>query len=300
MKLFLLLVLPLSKHTQAREKKRQYAISLVTLSKDPSNRLQLVKDGCIDTLIELSQLDDGQVKRSCAAAFSYLAAEPQIRNRMVDEGCIGAALFHLSGVPSETIQSDVARAVCNLCNSHGSEAKAIRDGATIIVSHIASQSPETLDICISALLNLSCVPDRYSKIEEINDAILLINALPSLTETQDELILSTLCNLSALRGNQLRLVEDGCIKIVERLMLSTNAKIRALASEVPPLLYKISNIYMCITIVFSNHSNHNDAWHHIKTHNTHLVKPSYPMHTNICHRVIFLCSATTEYIRLFA
>ena len=84
---------------------------------------------------------------------------------------------------------------------------------------------------MTTLLNLSCVADKYTKIEDINDAIILMNTLP-LTEELDELILSALCNLSSLRGNQLRLVEDGCIKIIERLITSSNPNIRALASEV--------------------------------------------------------------------
>ena len=41
----------------AREKKRQYAMSLVTLAADPSKRVQLVKDGCIEMLIELSSVE---------------------------------------------------------------------------------------------------------------------------------------------------------------------------------------------------------------------------------------------------
>ena len=42
---------------QTREKKRQYAMSLVTLAADPSKRAQLVVDGAIDMLVELSTID---------------------------------------------------------------------------------------------------------------------------------------------------------------------------------------------------------------------------------------------------
>ena len=217
---------------QSREKKRQFAISLVTLAMDPERRCKLIEDGAIEMLMELSGVDDGYIKRSCAAAFSYLAGEPKVRSRMINEGCVGS-LFTLANAFSETIQSDVARALCNLLHSEGCEARAIRDGASIIVSHIAkdSQTAEVVDICLYVLLNLSCVPDRFPKVEEINDAILSINYLP-LTEKQDEIVLSVLCNLSALRGNQFRIVEDGLIKIVERVMSSSSPHIRTLAAEV--------------------------------------------------------------------
>jgi hypothetical protein len=42
---------------QTREKKRQYAMSLVTLAAEPSKRAQLVVDGAIDMLVELSTID---------------------------------------------------------------------------------------------------------------------------------------------------------------------------------------------------------------------------------------------------
>jgi hypothetical protein len=50
-------LVPKSMSIQAREKKRQYAMSLVTLASDPSRRKDLVENGCIEMLIELSNLD---------------------------------------------------------------------------------------------------------------------------------------------------------------------------------------------------------------------------------------------------
>lgn len=217
---------------QTKEKKRQYAMSLTTLAADPTKRYKLVADGAIDMLLELATIDDGMIHRSVAAAFSYLAGEPRNRNEMIDGGCI-LAMFNLSSSPSATIQSDIARAVCNLCNSSGSESRAIRDGATVIASHIASSIPDKdiVTICITVALNLSCVSERYTKLEDIHDAILAMNTLP-LDEEQDKILLQALCNLSAIRGNQLRLIEDGVMRIVERLIVSPNAELRALTSEV--------------------------------------------------------------------
>ena len=38
--------------------------------------------------------------------------------------------------------------------------------------------------------------------------------------TQENMYLTTLCNLSAIRGNQLRMVEDGVQKVVDRVRKS--------------------------------------------------------------------------------
>ena len=73
--------------------------------------------------------------------------------------------------------------------------------------------------------------NSYTKLEDIHDAILAMNTLP-LDEEQDKILLQTLCNLSALRGNQLRLIEDGVVRIIERLIVSPNPELRALTSEV--------------------------------------------------------------------
>ena len=44
-------------NSQSREKKRQYAISLVTLASKPENRIKMYEDGCMAILIELASQD---------------------------------------------------------------------------------------------------------------------------------------------------------------------------------------------------------------------------------------------------
>jgi hypothetical protein len=214
----------------SKEKKRQYALSLASLASNPARRAKIVNDGAISALIELSTVEDGPIKRSCAAALSYLSFEEDFRQQMVEEGCINA-IISLSLSSSETVKSDCARAICNLCCAPGCEQKAAKDGAAYCLSNIASSYPHLIDVCLKGLLNMSCVSEKYIKIEEVNDAVLNINN-HVMTVEQEILLLSALCNLSALRGNQLRLIEDGCMKTIDRIFSLPTAELRELSAEI--------------------------------------------------------------------
>jgi len=207
-----------------KEKKMQYAISLATIASRPERRLKMAKDGAIAALIELTNIEDISIRRSCAAAFSFLADEPLIRKKMVEDGCI-LAISILSNCNSNDIKSDCAKIICNLSSSSGFEQRMVRDGASFILINIGMNYHTVLEICLKSLLNLACVPEKYSKIEEVNDAILHFAAMP-LHSVQEITLLSALCNLSALRSNQLRLIEDGCVKVIDKMLKSHNGTLR--------------------------------------------------------------------------
>ena len=215
-----------------REKKRRFAMSLATLASKSSKRVKMCQDGAIQALIKLSTLNDSAIKRSCASAFSSLASERSIRARMIEEGAFGA-LIALSSFPNRSTKADCCRALCNLCCEEGYEHRAVKEGAPFALVQIAQACPNILDVCLKTLLNISCVADKFNfRLEEVTDAVLHFSTIP-LNDKEEILLMSAICNLSALKNNQLRLVEDGCLRaLLERVVKSPIQKLRILASEV--------------------------------------------------------------------
>jgi hypothetical protein len=170
------------------------------------------------------------LRRFCASAFSSLSCEPLVRYRMIDQG-VFTAIIALSTTSSRSVKAACCRALCNLCCFEGSEYRAVKEGAPYALVQISSICPENILICLTTLLNLSCVTDKYARIEEVTDALLHFFSMP-ISEEEQILILSAFCNLSSLRNNQLRLVEDGILRVVEKSAKSTSIPLRAIASKI--------------------------------------------------------------------
>lgn len=215
---------------QMRDQKRRFAKSLETLSTKQEKRKLIVDDGAVGVLVELSEINDGPIKLSCAIAFSYLASERQIRPRMIEAGAFGA-IISLASCASREVKSSCIRALCNLCYQKGHEPRAVKDGVPLTVYQIAVACPDLVHLCLKTLLNLSCVPEKFSRLEEVMETLMLLNSFP-LTEEDDLLVISILSNLSALRNNQLRVLEDGCMTVVERIVKSPLPSHRQVAAEV--------------------------------------------------------------------
>ncbi|CAM9454047.1 unnamed protein product, partial [Ectocarpus fasciculatus] len=209
---------------------RRFAKSLETLSTKQEKRKLIVEDGAVSVLVELADINDTPIKLSCAVAFSYLASERQIRPRMIEEGAF-AAIINLAQSSSREVKSSCIRALCNLCYQKGQEPRAVKDGVPLVVYQIAVACPDLVNLCLKTLLNLSCVPEKFSRLEEVMETLMLLNGFP-LTEDDDLLVISILCNLSSLRNNQLRVLEDGCMTVVERIVKSPQSSHRQIAAEV--------------------------------------------------------------------
>lgn len=213
------------------EKNRRYALSLATLSTKPGKRISIVEDGGLVLLNELAALHDKVIQLRCASAFASLTTETSIRIRMLDDGCLPAIISLATNTIIREIKLDCARAICNLCCVSGYEYKLTKDGVPFTIMNIAAACPDIYSICLQALLNISCVNDKFSRIEDLTEALMYFNNLNNMEEEQEILLLSAFCNLSALRNNQLRLVEDGCLRIVEKYYGSKYVSLRRLACE---------------------------------------------------------------------
>lgn len=148
---------------------------------------------------------------------------------MIDQGAY-AAIINLSLTSSRMVKSDCASALCNLCCETGYEYKAVKEGTPYALIQIASICPENTLSCLTALLNISCVTEKFPRVEEVTEALLHFTS--GLSEEEEIVWISALCNLSSLRNNQLRLVEDGILRVVERVMKSQSVPLRSIASKI--------------------------------------------------------------------
>ena len=222
-----------SAHTftqNSSEKNRKYALSLATLATKPNKRINIVNEGAINVLLELAQLHDKTIQLRCASAFASLSSEPSIRQRMLDDGALAAVISLAANSNIREIKVDCCRAICNLCCVPNYEWKMVKDGVPFAIMNIAAACPETYHICLQTLVNMSAVHDKYSRIEDLTEAAIYFTNL-FLNEEQEVLLLSIFCNLSSLRNNQLRLVEDGCLRIVEKYYRSKSNELRRKACE---------------------------------------------------------------------
>jgi hypothetical protein len=216
--------------SSTRDKKRRFAMSLSTLAMKPHKRAVIVEEGAVTSLIDLSQLNDIPIKRCCASALCSLASEQSIRQKMIEQGAF-AAIISLSAAPSKSVKAACSQALCNLCVEHGYEHRAVKEGAPYALMQIAAICPENTMTCLITLLNISCVKDRFGRMEEVTDALLHFYTL-KLEEEERVVVMSALCNLSALRNNQLRLVEDGILRVVERATKSQSTDLRSISSQI--------------------------------------------------------------------
>jgi hypothetical protein len=217
--------------SQISDKNRRYALSLATLANKPSKRIPIVNEGAIQILIEFSLLHDRTIQVRCASAFASLSVEPGIRAKMLDDGALPAIIALATNSNIREIKVDCCRAICNVACVPGYEFKLLKEGVPFAVINIAAACPETNETCLKILLNMSCVSEKLPRVEEITEALLHFADL-MLPYKEEILMLQAFCNLSALRNNQLRLVEDGAFRIVEKYYRSRHIELRRMACEI--------------------------------------------------------------------
>ena len=219
--------------SQNIDKKRRFAMSLATLASKSQKRALIIDEGAIAVIISLSSNPDDFIQRCCSSALSNLATEKPGRQHLLDEGavCVIVSLISSSSVLNQVVKNNCCRALCNLCVEVGHEYKVVRDGMLTALMHVAATCPDMVDICLQTLVNITTVVEKYARIEEVTD--LLLQLSPYLAKPSHEIaFLNILLNLSSLRNNQLKLVEDGCLKIVEKELRSSNLELRTIAANI--------------------------------------------------------------------
>mmetsp|Transcript_28225 Transcript_28225/g.62516 ORF Transcript_28225/g.62516 Transcript_28225/m.62516 type:complete len:1451 (+) Transcript_28225:122-4474(+) len=215
------------------DKKKRFALSLATLAAKKDKRITIVNEGAIAVLIDLATSHDKSIQIRCSSAFASLSLEPSIRARMLDEGALASIISLATNSNAREVKFDCVRAICNLCCTKGYEFKMVKEGVPFVVTHVAASCPDAVEVCMKVLLNITCVTDKFARIEDITEALMFFaTSNVALTYEMELIMLTAFRNLAGLRNNQLRLVEDGCLKIVDRFLKSSHSKFRKIACEV--------------------------------------------------------------------
>ena len=148
-------------------------------------------------------------------ALRNLADEKDLRQTMLDAGA-AAAIVSLTTAPDPEIQNHCAVALVNLSSVRGGEAAIVQASAVPALLNMASASIHAMETILLTLCNLSCVEDMYSHIEDLNTAIVQLSNF-SMSARMEQMLVGCLCNLSCLKNNQGRLVEEGAVRIVNRI-----------------------------------------------------------------------------------
>lgn len=177
--------------SQSRIIRRHYAMSLATLASKSYKRFEIVENGGIGVLIDFSlAADDDVISMSCAACFVFLSKEHALRNKLIQDNCLNAILVLLQNNNVE-IKKDCFRALCNLAMVDGFERKITKEGIASIIPSLVRKNQDILEVCLKLLLNLSCVNEKYTRLEEVTQAIVeLYNAFHRFEVSNDACIVS--------------------------------------------------------------------------------------------------------------
>lgn len=134
------------------------------------------------------------------------------------------------------MKMDCLATLCNLAAEEGHEQRIVKEGAVAAAMGAVTMSSKFRELGLMMLLNLSCVPEKYNKMEDVSDAVL--HAAPLVTgASQETLVLKALCNFAALKHYQSRLIDDGCLRVVESYYSHPSAEIRGLCAQ---MLFNLS------------------------------------------------------------
>ena len=214
------------------DKKRRFAMSLATLASKSHKRDKIIQENGIYVLKLLSVNPDEIVQRCCSAAFAFLSLEANARERMVEESA-GQAITKLvmSSNLNVVVKHNCSRAMVNMALEVGKEARLVKEGFLADLMNIINFCPEAVDMALLTLFNMSCVVERFPRIEEVTEVLLRLSTYLT-NRAQEILYLTILRNLSAIRGNQLRMVEDGVQRIVEGVFKSPDLQLRTIGATI--------------------------------------------------------------------
>eukprot|EP00606_Chrysophyceae_sp_TOSAG23-5_P000973 GSChrysophyteH2.ASY1.ANO1.502.1 assembled CDS len=212
-------------------KRRRIALSLATLASKPEKHETIIREGAISAISELSQINDEIIHKSCASAFSLLANSESLRRVMLDQQAL-AALLNLALIPNKLVRLECCKALTNLMCVDGFESRSVRDGVPYTLLKIVPEDEDDLEIVLMCFMNLTCVSDKYTRIEEVTDGLLTLCTTKTMSPKLESYVIKGLANLSALKGFQQRLLEEGAMTILEKAMKQLPDSDRILAGTV--------------------------------------------------------------------
>eukprot|EP00937_MAST-01D_sp_MAST-1D-sp2_P004884 g4884.t1 len=228
----------------AREARREYVLSLLSLTWQTPTHPRLVRKRIVHALTRLArgipqwQTPKSRALRSaeaCGCALANLAENPHLHSDIVRDGIIGVTVMLAKRrMPSRRLQEDTVSALCNLSCTAGHERELVEGGAlSLMFSYMFNpNTPGTVTQMLACiLLNVTC--GQCSRIFEKNEHLFeglrvmveFLELKSALTTEHDSIVrnivLRALCNLASHREYHLRIVEEGVVRAFMSLPLTT-------------------------------------------------------------------------------
>ena len=125
---------------------------------------------------------------------------------MIDEDAFAGIIGMMNNSTNRSVLMDCCTAICNLSTVEGMEYKAVKENAAYTLCHLVVIAPCTLDLCLKTLLNLSCVTEKYFRLEEVCDSLMNFIQTQQLILEHEIIAMSVMLNLSAVRNNQVQIL----------------------------------------------------------------------------------------------
>jgi hypothetical protein len=224
---------PVVQTSHMKEKRRQIATSIATIISREDRHQQFVQEGGIPLIMALASSGDSVLHTCCSFALSVLSAQDSYLPILL-ENSVTNTLVELCMTSSLKVKQYAIGALCNIsCGLHIEERVAKDGGLQATIQVLQSKNGEQcIDIALALCLNCSNSKEAYARLEDVMEMLNLVtNGNYLLTDHLETVVLSTMNNLTTIRNNQLRLVEDGALRIIDRGLYSPLARLRVLGAN---------------------------------------------------------------------
>ena len=228
--------------------RQRLALTLKNWSLDVENGEMVRREGGIGKICQLAfsaAADDWRTRRYCAEALRHLSANPRNREELKDKGAVSAIVQLLSTKSRKKplcrkLLSALASSILNLTlqTSDGSAAGLVAGGADLAIWSLLQQlrrgrahvSPPSM-LCAKALYNLTCgCTEAYPGMDKIANTLVGIAQDPLALPEHSSLMVSAVCNCSALPSLHGRVLEMGSLHALSNVFQMAREDRRALAS----------------------------------------------------------------------
>ncbi|GMI01635.1 hypothetical protein TrLO_g11104 [Triparma laevis f. longispina] len=193
--------------------KQRLARTLNNWCLSEENTKYMMEEGGLESLVDLSNVDDRMVKRQCAQAFNRLSSRQPVRKRLLHSD-MSTALISLSYVLRSPARGlDCAEALVNLTLVENSAEFLVEKNVVSAFMALMSLGAKTVaPVCVQGLFNLTC-SGYFANIEKVIKSVLNL----SFTDDIDPrpIIVNAMCNTSNSFRLCPRLIEEGSIQILE-------------------------------------------------------------------------------------
>ena len=201
----------------------QCAMTLYNLSAFEDCVLDIVRDGAIETLVDLCAVPDYQTRSSCATAFCNILSNEQVHDIILRSRALPTLFSVAEQVSEASIVEPLSFAFHNLSCGGSTRKAAVAAGIVApLVGFSHFREPSILRCCSAALCNLAAVNDNIEKM--VSDGVLgaLSRMLLSGTPEVTSLCSGALATIAYDHASHEELVKQGLLCSVVKACIDKN------------------------------------------------------------------------------